>query len=291
MHYEKSYDWYRTFDTVTLLVMYFQGLKTLILIRHYTRKHSKLFCYFPYLRSLTDFVDMWITQPIGQVPALSQQERYRKFLHRRIFTADFEQLFDNWGIMKLIMKTIIHFKTVKSTRVRRFTGPYFSAFGLNTERYGVSIRIQSECGKIRTRKTPNTETFHTLQMKDYFQNFVREVFCKKLFLKSFAEFTGKTLCWIPGFSCNFIKKRLQHRCSPVNFAEFLTAPILKNICEYQNWSSIYFCTNMSASKCCFINKYIYFSKRLHFWFMLRINRFFLRLTSVWFSREKENLTL
>ena len=130
MHYEKSYDWYRTFDTVTLLVMYFQGLKTLILIRHYTRKHSKLFCYFPYLRSLTDFVDMWITQPSGQVPALSQQERYRKFLHRRIFTADFEQLFDNWGIMKLIMKTIIHFKTVKSTRVRRFTGPNAGKYGL-----------------------------------------------------------------------------------------------------------------------------------------------------------------
>ena len=28
----------------------------------------------------------------------------------------------------------------------------FPAFGLNTERYGVSLRIQSEYGKIRTRK-------------------------------------------------------------------------------------------------------------------------------------------
>ena len=33
-----------------------------------------------------------------------------------------------------------------------FSGPYFPAFGLNTERYSVSLRIQSECGKIRTRK-------------------------------------------------------------------------------------------------------------------------------------------
>ena len=24
------------------------------------------------------------------------------------------------------------------------------------------VRIQSECGKIRTRKTPNTDTFHTV---------------------------------------------------------------------------------------------------------------------------------
>ena len=33
-----------------------------------------------------------------------------------------------------------------------FSGLYFPAFGLNTERYEVSLRIQSECGKIRTRK-------------------------------------------------------------------------------------------------------------------------------------------
>ena len=31
--------------------------------------------------------------------------------------------------------------------------------------------------------------------------------------------------------CDFIKKRLQHRCFPVKFAKFLT-PILKNICEW-----------------------------------------------------------
>ena len=34
---------------------------------------------------------------------------------------------------------------------------HFPAFGLNTERYGVSIRIRSECGKMWTRTTPNTE--------------------------------------------------------------------------------------------------------------------------------------
>ena len=33
-----------------------------------------------------------------------------------------------------------------------FSGPFFPAFGLNTERYGVSLRIESECRKIRTRK-------------------------------------------------------------------------------------------------------------------------------------------
>ena len=43
-----------------------------------------------------------------------------------------------------------------------FSGPYFPAFGLNTERYGVSLRIQSECGKIQTRITPNANTFYAV---------------------------------------------------------------------------------------------------------------------------------
>ena len=51
---------------------------------------------------------------------------------------------------------------MKIVRIWSFSCPYFPAFGLNTERHGVSLRIQSECGKIRTRKTPTTETFYTV---------------------------------------------------------------------------------------------------------------------------------
>ena len=43
-----------------------------------------------------------------------------------------------------------------------FSGPYFLAFRLNTERYGVSLCILSECGKIRTRKAPYFDTFHAV---------------------------------------------------------------------------------------------------------------------------------
>ena len=50
----------------------------------------------------------------------------------------------------------------KSVCVRSYPGQHFPAFGLNTERYGVSLRIQSECGKIGTRITPNTGTFHAV---------------------------------------------------------------------------------------------------------------------------------
>ena len=51
---------------------------------------------------------------------------------------------------------------VKSVHIRSFTGPCFPAFGLNTERYRVSLRIQPKCGKMRTSKTPNTDTFHVV---------------------------------------------------------------------------------------------------------------------------------
>ena len=53
---------------------------------------------------------------------------------------------------------------MKSVRIRSYSGPYFWAFGLNTERYGVSLRIQFECGKMRTRITPNTDTFYGVDL-------------------------------------------------------------------------------------------------------------------------------
>ena len=49
---------------------------------------------------------------------------------------------------------------VKSVRIRSYSGPHFHAFGLNTEKDGVHLRIQSECWKIRIRITPNMDTFH-----------------------------------------------------------------------------------------------------------------------------------
>ena len=55
-----------------------------------------------------------------------------------------------------------------------------------------------------------------------------QVFFKIAILKSFAILKGKHLCWslilTPHFF-NFIKKRLQHRCFPVNIAKILRAAI------------------------------------------------------------------
>ena len=51
-----------------------------------------------------------------------------------------------------------------SARIWSFPGPYFLAFWLNKEGYEVSLRIQSECWKIRTRKTPNSYNFNAARM-------------------------------------------------------------------------------------------------------------------------------
>ena len=46
-----------------------------------------------------------------------------------------------------------NFHCLKSVRIRRFSGPHFPA---------VFLRIQSKCGKMRARATPNTDTFYAV---------------------------------------------------------------------------------------------------------------------------------
>ena len=52
---------------------------------------------------------------------------------------------------------------VKHGRIRSNPGPHFPAFRLKRERYAVSLRVQSECGKIRIRITSNMDTFHAVE--------------------------------------------------------------------------------------------------------------------------------
>ena len=52
---------------------------------------------------------------------------------------------------------------VESARIRGYSGPYFPTFGMNTERYGVSLRMQFEFGKIRTKISPNTDTSYAVK--------------------------------------------------------------------------------------------------------------------------------
>ena len=76
--------------------------------------------------------------------------------------------------------------------------------------------------------------------KEFFKHIVKhfrssrsEVFCEKGVLKNFTKFTVKHLCQNHFLNkvadlrpATLLKKRLWHRCFPVNFAEFLRTPIL-----------------------------------------------------------------
>ena len=54
-----------------------------------------------------------------------------------------------------------------------------------------------------------------------------EVFCKKGVLKMFAKYIGNTYAGV-SFARNFIKKRLQERCLPLNFAKCLRTLFWQN---------------------------------------------------------------
>ena len=66
-----------------------------------------------------------------------------------------------------------------------------------------------------------------------------EVLRKKRVLRNFAKFTGKHLCQSLFFNkvaglrpATSLKKRLWHRCFPVNLAKFLRTPFLT---EHLRW--------------------------------------------------------
>ena len=87
-----------------------------------------------------------------------------------------------------------------------------------------------------------------------------KLFCKKGVFKNFTHFTRKHPCqslFVNKKSSSFLlKKRLWHRCFPVNFAKFLRTPIS---IEHIWWLLllIYFC-QMSLYFCVYGNlKYFY----------------------------------
>ena len=90
---------------------------------------------------------------------------------------------------------------VKSGRIRSYSAPHFPTFGLNTERYGVFLRIQSECGKIQTRITPNTDT------KPKWYVYVKRVafLTSKIFSDIIHEFH-----FLRSYLANLIKQKLSN---------------------------------------------------------------------------------
>ena len=69
---------------------------------------------------------------------------------------------------------------LKSVRIRSFYGSYFPAFGLNMKVYSLNLHIHPECGKVRTRKTPNMGTYvkKTITIRMTMINYMRYAISK-----------------------------------------------------------------------------------------------------------------
>ena len=84
---------------------------------------------------------------------------FRTFSPRQMFAGNLYSLL----IFKMLLLWI---PLCKKCPYLQFFGPYFPSFGLSTEKYGVSLCIQSKCGKTRTRNTRNLDTFHPVIIKN-----------------------------------------------------------------------------------------------------------------------------
>ena len=101
-----------------------------------------------------------------KLPTSNSQQKYKHEMQLS-FTKEDPRI---WKLVMWVVGTIwgnadIFFYSMLDLRekcIRSFSGPYFPSFRMNTERYGISLRIQKKCEKIRTRKNPNTNTFHAV---------------------------------------------------------------------------------------------------------------------------------
>ena len=63
------------------------------------------------------------------------------------------------GLVLMHGKRLHHRSQERS--IRCFSDPHIPELEVNTEIFGVNLCIQSKCGKMRTRKTQNMNTFRT----------------------------------------------------------------------------------------------------------------------------------
>ena len=106
-----------------------------------------------------------------------------------------------------------------------------------------SLKCSLKPSDIQNCAKRNMNTFNTLRAKWKLSLIIsftirsshHTCFVRKGALKNFTKFPGKHLCQslffnkVAGLSpATLLKKRLWHKCFPVNFVKFLTTPFLQN---------------------------------------------------------------
>ena len=137
--------WHQQNQEILALKAMFSKTKFLAVLTGFTQRTILL---FP--------TSKWTSQKSSQINLTHFRSMFPFFnlwKHQKI--SDFLVIFRGYNLK------CINFHCLKSVHIRNFSGPYFPEFGLNTERC-VFLHIQSECGKIWTRKNPNTDTLHAV---------------------------------------------------------------------------------------------------------------------------------
>ena len=117
---------------------------------------------------------------------------------------------------------------MKRVRVRSFSGPYFPEFGLNTEKYFVFLRVQPEYGKIRTRKNPNTDTFHAVLLVTFRSTALLKKTPTQVF--SFESFTL--------FLSPIFLKNTSSGCFLISVVKSISGMPMTRDCSYRNKGSV-----------------------------------------------------
>ena len=134
-----------------------------------------------------------------------------------------------------------------------FSALYFSEFELNTERYSASLRIQSECGKMRTRISPNRGWYN---YNNFSRWFCHSYWCRDISIQMFpiclgwTKFHLKTIKLIDVFK-KITKERKKNSC-PEKFTSNWFSRFLNNRhCnqgKYTNKANIFFCHSLPGSR-------------------------------------------
>ena len=132
------------------------------------------------LRKSSSPWDVWSSMPgwqgsITPDSLIMQDDGNLRAFERELISNEKRQIFATISFGKCPAGNIFFLsgyamQCVKSARIWSYSGPHFPEFGLNTERYSVFLRIQSECGKMRTRITPNTDIFYADRVMHVFKS-------------------------------------------------------------------------------------------------------------------------
>ena len=103
-----------------------------------------------------------------------------------------------------------------------------SVFGVFLVRVFSPFRIQSDCGKIRTRKTPNTDTFYAV-IRMHFS----EIWLKSFFKKNKSHKIHQLQVYVVTVTLHLVQITLQQylkwqRQSLVTFLVFILYPLLQH---------------------------------------------------------------